>query len=182
MKHLLWICIGLLTITGLSMAQPVEDGTSRAAVKTVASVIATELEAHGERIMGKEVYHWSTRLEKISNCRAQFTVRVNSNYGEPSVRTDNVSFSLGAIEPNEIALVQNWLELRCAGKQLCISSISTCTKTTKQGIVLDCGASSQKSEEVFPLQLDDNPQAAVRLKRYFRQAVDACHQATPVSF
>jgi len=154
----------------------------RPAIRELESNIQSELQIHGERVMGHEMVHWSTRLEKISNCRAQFTVRVSSNYGEPSVRTNNVSFSLGAIEPVEIALVQNWLQLRCAGQKLCINSFSTCAKTTREGIVVDCGASSQKSEEIFPLQLDGDPKAAARLEQYFSLAVDACHQATPVSF
>jgi hypothetical protein len=44
-------------------------------VKTVASAIESELEGHGERVMGKEMIHWSTRLEKVEDCRAEFTVR-----------------------------------------------------------------------------------------------------------
>jgi len=183
MKHLLWICIGLLTFTGLSMAQPVEDGTSRAAVKTVASVIATELEAHGERIMGKEVYHWSTRLEKVEDCRAEFTVRTTNNLSDSTVHVESIRFSLGALDPYGIEMQQkHWLQLPCAGRDQCIFSTSTCSQKLANGIVADCGTASQKRVDAFSLQFDGDADSAQRLEVAFRQAVESCRQPSRVTF
>ena len=175
------VALLLPCLAALLLARPMRE-PARPALNDLESDIQAELESHGERVMGKEAYRWSTRLEKISDCRAELKVRVTSNLGDTVVRTDSVQFSLGALQTYGLELQKNWLVLPCAGHEKCISSISTCTKTTKGGIVVDCTTVSQKREESFSLQLDGDSAASSRLERAFRQAVNSCHEPTTVSF
>lgn len=172
----------LLSSTGLCLAQPVEDATPRASVKTVASAIESELQGHGERVMGKEMIHWSTRLEKVEDCRAEFTVRTVSNFAESTVRVETVSFSLGALEPYGIQMQKHWLQLPCADQNQCIFSTSTCSQKSASGIVTDCGTASQKRVDTFALQVDGDAESAQRLETAFRAAVDSCRQPSRVTF
>jgi hypothetical protein len=183
MKHSLTIAIGLLSLTGLLMAQPPEEVGSHASVKTVASAIQTELEAHGERVMGKDVYHWSTRLEKFEDCRAEFSVRVTSNLADSTVHVESVKLSLGALDPYGIEMQQkHWLQLPCAGGQTCIFSTTTCSRKSANGIVTDCTTASQKRVDAFSLQFDGDADSAQRLEAAFRQAVESCRQPSRVTF
>lgn len=182
MKRLLPIAVVLLFLAGLSVAQPVEEATSRASLKTVEMAIQTELEGHGERILGKELYHWSTRLEKIENCRAEISVRLANNLAEPTVHVESVSFSLGALEPYGIEMQKHYLQLPCAEQQKCIFSTSTCSRKTASGIVIDCTTPSQSRIHAFALQFDGDAGSAQRLQQAFRQAVESCRQPSLVTF
>jgi hypothetical protein len=172
----------LLSFTGICLAQPVEAAASRASVKTVASAIESELQGHGERVMGKEMIHWSTRLEKVEDCRAEFTLRTISNLADATVRVESVSFSLGALYPYGIEMQKHWLQLPCADRNQCIFSTSTCSQKSAAGIVTDCGTASQKRVDSFALQLDGDAASAQRLQAAFRAAVDSCRQPSRVTF
>jgi len=181
MSRSCWIALAMPCFAALLLALPAQD-PARSASEELESKIRTELESHGERVLGKEAYHWSTRLDAISGCRAEFTVRVVNNLGEPVTRTDRVRFSLGALEPHDIDRQNNWLVLGCARHEKCISSVSTCTKKTREGIVVDCTSAGEKREDSFTLQLDGDEGASLRLERAFRQAADACHEPAAVTF
>lgn len=183
MKHTLWIAVVFLGLSGLSLAaQPVEEAPSHASVKNVVSAIESELEGHGERIMGKEMLHWSTRLEKVEDCRAEFTVRITSNFGDPTVHVESVRFSLGAVDPYAIELGKNGLQLPCVDRNLCVFSTTTCSQKSANGIVTDCGTASQKRVDAFALQLDGDADSAQRLQVAFRQAIESCQEPNRVSF
>jgi hypothetical protein len=169
-------------LAALLLAQPTPQTKSPASLDELAQRIHAELEVHGERMLGKETYRWSTRLEKITNCRAQLSVRVANNFGDQTVRTETVNFSLGALEPFDIALQKSWLELPCADRQQCIFSTSTCTRTNKNAMVTDCTTASQKRVDSFALEFDGDVAAASRLERDFRQAIDLCRQPKLVTF
>jgi hypothetical protein len=181
MSRSCWIALVMPCFAALLLAQAAQ-AQARPPIEELESQIRAELESHGERVLGKEAYHWSTRLETISECRAEFTVRVVNNVGEPVTRTDRVRFSLGALEPYEIEQQNNWLVLGCAGHEKCISSVSTCTKKTREGIVVDCTSAGEKREDSFTLQLDGDEGASSRLERAFRQAAKSCHEPAAVTF
>jgi hypothetical protein len=177
MSRSYWISFVVPCLATLVLAQPV-----RPTLRELEFNIQAELEAHGERVLGQEAYRWSTRLENISNCRAELTVQVTSNVGGNTVRTDRVRFSLGALEPYGI-MEKNWLELPCAGREECIfSSSSTCTKKTTEGVAIDCTTVSRKREDSFVLQLDGDAAASSRLEHGFRQAIELCHDPAAVTF
>jgi hypothetical protein len=181
MKPSILIAI-LLTCTGLCLAQPVESA-HRASVKTVAAAIGSELESHGERVMGKEMIHWSTRLEKVEDCRAEFTVRTTSRLGDSTVRVESVSFSLGALDPYGIEMQQkHWLQLPCTDQRQCVFSTTTCSQKSAGGIVTDCGTANQKRVDTFALQLEGDADSAQRLEAAFRQAIESCQQPDRVTF
>lgn len=181
MKRSVFTAFLLPFLASLGIAQP--PPASRSVVlRDLAGTIQTELESHGERMLGQETYRWSTRLDRIANCRAELSVRVVSNLGESTVRTESVNFSLGAVEPYNIVLKKNWLELPCVSGQKCIFSTSTCSRKSKDAIVTDCTTASQKRVESFSLQLDGDADAATRLEQAFRQAVALCREPKIISF
>ena len=155
---------------------------ARPAMHELESNIQAELESHGERVLGQEAYRWSTRLERISDCRAEFTVRETSNVGGTTVRTNSVRFSLGALETYGIILQKNGLELPCAGREKCILSSSTCTTKSTDGVVSDCTTVNRKREDSFLLQLDGDAAASSRLERVIRHAIGLCHEPAAVRF
>jgi hypothetical protein len=181
MSRSFWIAFALPCATALLLAQPLRE-PDRPAMRELESNIQSELESHGDRVMGHEGYRWSTRLETISGCRAELRVRATNSVGERTVHEDSIRFSLGAIERLEIGPEKNWLSLPCVGHEKCISTVSTCTKTTKDGIVVDCSSNGERREERFSLEFDGDAGAASRLDRDFRQAVKLCHEAAPVEF
>jgi hypothetical protein len=182
MKRSFWLAFALPSLAAMLLAQPAWETSPRASIDEAASTIRVELERHGDRVLGHETYRWSTRLEKFADCRVEFSVRVTSNFGEPSVRVESVNFSLGALEPYGIAVQKKGLELPCAGKEKCIFSISTCSKKSKEGIVTDCATASQRREEYFALQFDGDAAAASRLERAFREAANHCREPQSVNF
>ena len=183
MKRLLWTAALLLSLCGVSLAAPVEQAAHPASLTTVAANIQSELEVHGERVLGKDAYHWSTRLEKIEDCRAEFSVRLSNNLAEPTVQVESVSFSLGALDQYGIEWKQkHWLELPCSERQACVFSTTTCTRRSKEGILIDCTTPNQKRGNTFSLQLDGDAASAQRLQQVLSEAVAACRQPSNVSF
>lgn len=181
MNRSFWIAVALPCAAALLLAQPARE-PDRPALRELESNIQSELESHGDRVMGHDAYRWSTRLETISGCRVELRVRATNSIGEKIVHEDSIRFSLGALERFEIGSQKNWLALPCVGHEKCISTVSICTKTTKDGIVVDCSSKSEKREESFSLQFDGDAGAASRLDRDFRRAVELCHEATPAGF
>jgi hypothetical protein len=171
-----------LALTVSLLAQPAQETSASSSMESLAAVIQTELGNHGDRILGNGVYGWSTRLNKIDDCRAELSVQTTNNRGEASVRTETVRFSLGAIEPFSVELRKERLELPCARKETCISSTSTCSVRSSSGIVIDCATPSQKRVQSFVLEFDGDASAATQLERAFRQAVAICHVPQQVSF
>jgi hypothetical protein len=182
MKQSFWLAFVLYSLPALLLAQPAWGASPRTSLDEAASSIQAELESHGDRVFGHETYRWSTRLEKIADCRAELSVRVTSNLGEPTVRVESITFSLGALEPYSIALQKNGLDLPCAGRERCVFSTSTCSKKSRNGIVTDCATASQRRDESFALQFDGNAAAASRLEHAFREAVSRCREPQSVSF
>jgi len=182
MKRSLIISIVLISLAGLSLAQTPEESSSRASLKTVADSIQTELESHGERIMGKDIYHWSTRLVNVEGCRAEFSVRLTNNLNDPTVHIESVKFSLGALDPYGIEMQKHWLQLPCAESDPCIVSTVTCSQTSADGIVTDCTTASQKRIDAFSVQFDGDPASAQRLLLAFRRAAETCRQPSLVTF
>ncbi len=176
------LCLVLLSLTAPLPAQPAPEASSSPSIETLTVAIQTEFESHGDRVLSNGLYGWSTRLNKIEACRAEFSVRVTNTTGETSIHTETVSFSLGAIEPYGIALQKNQLALPCIGKSKCIFSTSTCSTKSKDGIVIDCATPSQKRVDSIALELDGDVAAAARLERAFHQAVDLCRTPKPVTF
>jgi hypothetical protein len=171
-----------LVLAPLLLAQASPLPNPRPPIDNLAAAIQTDLTSHGDRILGNGLYSWSTRLNKIDGCRAELSVQVTNNNAEPEVRTETVNFSLGAIAPPSVELRKSRLELPCTHQEKCIFSTSTCSVKTKSGIVIDCATPSQKRVESFTLELDGDGDAAARLERAFRQAVDLCHSLPPITF
>lgn len=182
MKQSVLVAAVLISSVVSLVAQPAGVAQRRARIDELTTTIQNELETHGERVLGHETYRWSTRLERASNCRIELSVRITSNMGETTIQTESVRFSLVTIAPLGVGLQKKWLQLSCAGKEKCIFSTTTCTKKTKEGIVVNCTTADQKSVDSFALQLDDDKKASLRLERTFRQAVELCHQPQPVDF
>jgi len=180
MKRSYWLALGLPFLTALLFAQPGEVGSSRSFTQ-LASAIQTELESHGDRVMGQNAYHWSTRLEKMENCRAEFSVRVTNHVGETTTRTETVLFSLGALEPY-VELQKSYLVFSCSRIEKCVSSTSRCSTKNKDGIVTDCTNASPKRLQSFRLEFDGDAASASRLKHAVREAVDDCLAPKAVIF
>jgi predicted YcjX-like family ATPase len=182
MKHSFQLALVLHFLAALLLAQPAQDTPPRASLQELATTIRAELETHGDRVLGHDTYRWTTRLEKVSDCRAELTVRIVSNLGTSTVRTESINFSLGALEPNTIDLQKSWLDLPCAGKEKCVFSTATCSTRTKDGMVTDCATASQKRVDSFALQFDGDSVAASRLERAFHQAIELCREPQSVTF
>jgi hypothetical protein len=182
MKRLFLLVLIIPTLATLSLAQSTQDSHPRAGLQALSATIRTELESHGERMLGQETYRWSTRLEKMANCRVELSVRIASKLAEETVRTESVNFSLGAIELSTIELQKNWLQLPCTAREKCILSTSTCSRKTKEGFVIDCTTTTQARADTFALQLDGDAAAGIRLDKAFRQAVDLCREPASVTF
>lgn len=182
MKRFLLAGVVAFFLAAVLLAQSVPEKNRGASAQDVAATIQSELEVHGERMLGQETYRWSTRLEKFSACRLEFSVRVVSNFGDVTVRTETVNFSLGAIDLYGIALKKNRIELPCSGAEHCVFSTSTCSKKTKEGIMTDCATASQQRVDAFTLQLDGDDAAASRLEQAFRKATNLCREPQSVTF
>ena len=168
-------------LTALLFAQPAEEAGSRSFAQ-LASAIQTELEGHGDRVLGQDAYHWSTRLEKMEDCRAEFSVRVVSNFGDATTRTETLLFSLGALDPYGIELQKSYLVLPCKVNENCVYSTSRCSTKNKDGIVTDCTSASPKRLPSFRLEFDGDAASASRLEQAVREAVDVCRAPKAVTF
>jgi hypothetical protein len=182
MKRFLLTAVVTCFLTAVVPAQSAPDANRSASPQDVVATIQSELEIHGERMLGQETYRWSTRLEKYDACRVEFSVRVVSNFGDATVRTETVKFSLGAIDPYGIAPKKSRLELPCSNGERCVFSTSTCSKKTKNGITTDCATAIQQRVDTFSLQLDRDDAAASRLELAFRKAANLCREPKSVAF
>jgi hypothetical protein len=177
MKRSYWLALGLPFLTALLFAQ-----ASSRSFAQLASAIQTELENHGDRVLGQDAYHWSTRLEKMEDCRAEFSVQVINHFGEANTRTETVRFSLGALDPYGIELQKSYLVLPCSGIENCVYSTSTCSTKNKDGIVSSCTSASPKRLPSFRLEFDGDAASASRLEHAVREAVDVCRAPKAVTF
>lgn len=116
--------------------------------------IQSKLEKHGDRVIGQNVYHWTTRLESLDQCRAIMTVREETMMGERTVREEQVNISLGRITWVAMDEHKKWINVPCLAWDRCISVRATCTKTTKDGITVDCSSPGIKQDATFRLQWD----------------------------
>ena len=179
MKRLRLLVLSIISLSTLLSAQ---EADSRASLQELSATLQSELEGHGDRVLGPQVYRWSTRLQQVKDCRADLSIQVTDHYGTSVVRLDQVHFSLAAIEPGDISLKKSWLSLSCARKEKCFFSTSTCSKTTKDGIVVDCASASQKRDDSLALQFDGDSGAAARMEEAFRQAIELCRTPKAVAF
>ncbi len=182
MKSLFLLALALHFCAITLLAQPTPEAAPRASFTQLAETIQAELESHGERAIGHDAYRWSTRLQKVNGCRAEFSVQVTSNYKEAIVQTESISFSLGALQSHSIVLRKNWIELICAGGSKCVYSTSTCFSKSKDGILTDCTSTAQKHAESFFVHYDGDAAAASRMETAFRQYIDLCREAQAVIF
>jgi hypothetical protein len=183
MKRLFSIAAISIVLGGVCMANPVQTSAPVPSFTALTASIRTELETHGERVLGNDLYHWSTRLAKIEGCRAEFSVRLTNNLSESTVTVETVNFSLGALDPIATAIEQkHWVQLSCRNRESCVTSISVCSRRSKDGIIIDCTTPSEKRTNAFSLQLDSDAAAGERLKQDLLQAIDACSQPSRVSF
>jgi hypothetical protein len=182
MKRLCSIAVVLCSLAALAPAATIETATSPSLVNAATS-IRTELVAHGDRVLGRDAYRWSTRLEKIEGCRAEFSVRITNKVMGPTIHVESVNVSLGGVDPDGIAMQQmHWLQVPCWGQQNCVVSTTTCTRQYKDGVVINCSTPAATVADAFSVELDGNMAAAQRLQQALREAVSACHQPTRVSF
>jgi hypothetical protein len=143
-------------------------------LRALEASIRGQLEQHGERVMGKDAYRWSTRLDTLSACRATLVETVTINVDELITRRNEVTVPLGKIGQSRIEPDNNWLVLICLEHERCIFIDSTCTKTTKQGFTVDCSSPGGARQEELHLQLDRSASAAKQLERDFRRAIELC--------
>lgn len=181
MKRTLLLAVTLCFFIAPLLAQEAQEANPAADLNALAATIRTELEAHGERVMGQDAYRWSTHLESISNCRAEFSVRISNNVGLPTVQTEYVEFSLGSMDSSGIVPQKNWLDIPCLNKEKCIISNSACLQRSKEGIVTDCSTASTKRTNLFSLELDDEA-AISRMQQVFSRAIEICRQPASVDF
>lgn len=174
--------IVMFFLSTLLFAQATQEASSPPSMNSLAAAIQSEFVSHGDRVLGNGIYGWSTRLNKIEECRAEFSVRVTNNFRGEILRTETVNFSLGAIEPYGIELKKNWLDLPCAHNDKCIFSTTICSSKSADGIVVDCSTAGQKRVDSIDLEFDGDLAAAARLEQAFRQAVDLCRTPKPVTF
>jgi hypothetical protein len=125
---------------------------------------------------------WSTRLQRIADCRASFTVRTSTNYREPSVRLDQLSFSLATVNPYRIDVQKNWLDLACLNGEKCFFSTSTCVENRRDGLNIDCTSASHKRSETMRINFDGDSASASRLQRAFQKAIELCRESQSISF
>ena len=164
------------------MAQPVEEAANRASVKTVAAAIENELQGHGERVMGKELIHWTTRLEKVEDCRAEFTVRTANNLGDSTVRRGERQLLAGRAGPVRDRIRSTGCNCPAPNRTSASSRPRPAARNRPDGVVTDCGTASQKRADSFALQFDGDAESAQRLEAAFREAVESCRQPSLVTF
>jgi hypothetical protein len=173
MKRLVLLATVLLSLVGFSVAQTVDEVAARTYLVTVAGIIQTELENHGELVMGDDSYHSRTRLEKMDNCRAELSIRRAYKISASTVRIETTSLSLGALDPYGIKMQKHWLQLPCTDKEDCILS-SFCSQNSADGTVTDCTTRDRKRVSAFSMEFDGNADSAQRLEQAFRQAAFTC--------
>jgi len=181
MSYALRIAVAVIAIAGILPAQSQQPAFSQTSLHNATGTIQSELEGHGERVLGRNAYRWQTRLEKQDGCRVEFSVRTQSNLSSSTVNVERVQFSLGALDPYSIEFDRHRLQMNCM-RTKCIFSTTTCTRTSAGGVVVDCTTPNQKRADGFALQVDGDAASVERLQQAFRQAVLNCRQPKMVSF
>ena len=171
-----WVAAVVLTAACLGPGAAAQSPSDE--VRDLESSIQSKLEKHGERVLGQNAYHWTTRLDSLDQCRAVMTVREVTSLGERTVREEQVNISLGRI--TWVAMDENkkWINVPCQSWDRCVSVRATCTKTTKDGITVDCSSPGVKQDAAFRLQWDGSEEAGRQMERDLRRAVELCR--TPV--
>jgi hypothetical protein len=182
MKRALALVIPVLLLCAFPYRQSFAGASPRAGLANIESGIQGELKSHGDRVIGNEAIHWTTRLEGIDGCRASISVRTVTNYGEPTVRVEKSSFSLGAINPYNIDVQKNWVVLYCFNGEKCIFSTTNCATTRRDGVALDCTPASGRFSDSLKVNFDGDAASGTRLQQSFRRAVDLCRESQPVAF
>jgi len=154
----------------------------RARLGQVESAMAAELEAHGQRTMRAGGMHWNSRLEGINDCRAQFSVHSTAHIVDTVDKLETMQVAVSALEPAVMQADQHALQMPCGGQFQCVTVATRCTKTTKDGIMVDCTSMAEKRKDVLVLQYDGDAEAAQRMIRLMSQAVEACRQPLSVEF
>jgi hypothetical protein len=180
MKQVPCIAVAVLALAGMLPAQSIAN-TSDATLRNASLAIESELETHGGRMMGKDAYSWSTRLEKLDGCRMELSVRTVNHVTDPAVSIETVSFSLGALDPYSMDIQKHWLQISCMSED-CIYSTTKCSRRSPDGVVADCTTPNQKWAHGFALEMDGDPASAQRLAQDFQEAVLDCRRPTQVSF
>lgn len=143
-------------------------------IRTLESNIQSGLEKHGERTIGQNILHWKTRLESLSQCSAVLSVREETMMGDRIVRQQQVSISLSRVTWISLDERKHWITVPCQSPERCVTTASTCTKTTKEGITVDCSSPGVKQEGEFRLQWDGAEEAGRLMERDLRRAVQLC--------
>jgi hypothetical protein len=181
MNRPFYLAFVLPTLATLLLAIPAQE-PQRPSMNELESRIQRELDAHGKRVLGHDAYSWKTQLDHIAVCRAYLTVHQVSKLGEVVIHDETVEFSLGSIEATGVEPDKGWIVLPCTVHQKCITRVSSCSKTTKDGLAVDCSEKGDRREESFSLEYDGDAGAASRLQQDFRQAIELCREATHVDF
>jgi hypothetical protein len=163
----------------LGMAGP--EGT-RARLGQLETAMAAELEAHGQRTMGQDGMRWKTRLESFYDCRAQFTVHTSTHMTDTVDKLETLYVGLSGLEPAVMQADRRELDMPCSSQFQCVTVATRCTKTTKDGIAVDCTSLAEKRKDALVLEYDGDPAAAQRIFRLMSQAVEACRQPVSVAF
>ncbi len=154
----------------------------RARLGQLETAMAAELEAHGQRTMGQEGMRWSSRLESFYDCRAQFTIHTTTHVIDTVDKLETLRVALSALEPAVMQSDQHALQMPCRGQFQCVTVATRCTKTTKDGVVVDCTSLAERRQDALVVQYDGDPAAAQRMIRLMSQAVDVCRQPVSVEF
>jgi hypothetical protein len=183
MLRRLAIFLVLPLLYSAAMAAPVQEARS-SSMQNASATLRTELAAHGERIIGKEMmYRWRTQLERLEDCHAEFSVHVTAKISDSTEKIETVQFLLASVDDNGIEMQKDhWLQIPCRGPVECVFSSATCTSRSGNGVVMDCGSSSTRRLGYFSLQMDGDAESAQRMQQALRQAVQACRQTSQVSF
>lgn len=174
--------LALLFLNIPAWAQTTQEPESQAALQQVVATIQAEFASHGDRQIGHDTIHWSTRLESVTGCRAEISIRTVSHLSETTQSKEDITFSLASLPNFGVTLKSNSLELNCQVGEKCFNSTTTCVQTSNDGIVTDCTSASQRRDTVLKLQFDGDPKTGKRLQNAFRQAIIYCQVPQQVTF
>ncbi|MDR3764924.1 MAG: hypothetical protein P4M01_12605 [Acidobacteriota bacterium] len=171
-KNRAGILAGCLVLAAglLSSAMAQGDGE----IHELETNIQSRLEQHGDRVMGQNTLRWSTRLDSLDRCRAVMTVREETAMGDRTVREERVNISLGRISWINMDQSKKWITVPCQSADRCITTQATCTKTTREGVTVDCSTPGARQNAEFRLQWDGSETAGRLLERDLQRAVALC--------
>lgn len=144
-------------------------------LRTLEASIQKLLSVHGSRVMGRGVYTWTTQMDQLDQCRAVFSEQETVALGDRIVKRHAVNITLSRVTWVSIDAGGKWIEIPCLSSEDCVTTFTRCTKTTKDGITVDCTSPSGKRGQSFHLQWDGDEAAGKQLEHDLRQAVELCH-------